>query len=96
MPPARRDPLANRRPGEQVALASASQLQPIRLKYDYEAIAAANRKTVIDAAAEIKGHETRARESMLRIGQKLSNVKALLPHGQFSDWCQIERNIRGI
>lgn len=90
MPPARRDPLANRRPGEQVALASASQLQPIRLKYDYEAIAAANRKTVIDAAAEIKGHETRARESMLRIGQKLSNVKALLPHGQFSDWCQIE------
>ena len=90
MPPARRDPLANRRPGEQVALASASQLQPIRLKYDYEAIAAANRKTVIDAAAEIKGHETRARESMLRIGQKLSNVKALLPHGQFSDRCQIE------
>lgn len=60
------------------------------LRYDYGQIEEGSRKAVIGAATEIKAHESRAKESMIRIGQRLATVKGLLPHGQFADWCQVE------
>lgn len=83
------NPLA-RRQGETIALASHQQVTPIELCYDYSQVAEADRKTVMGAAVEIKAHEKRATESMIRIGQKLLQVKALLPHGQFGEWIGTE------
>lgn len=60
------------------------------LRYDYEQVAEADRRAVMGAAVEIKAHADRAKESMIKIGQKLGAVKALLPHGQFGDWCKTE------
>lgn len=60
------------------------------LKYDYEQIDEANRRTVQGAAVEIKAHAERAKTSMITIGQKLAKVKELLPHGQFETWCRVE------
>lgn len=60
------------------------------LKYNYEQIAEADRRTVQGAAVEIKAHAERAKSSMIAIGQKLAKVKELLPYGQFGEWCLTE------
>jgi hypothetical protein len=60
------------------------------LKYDYEQIDKAYRSQVSEAAREINASGKRMKESTIRIGQKLTAVKALLPHGQFEDWCFVE------
>lgn len=62
----------------------------MQLKYDYDQLDMPTGNTVRGAAIEIKAHAERAKVSMIAIGQKLAEVKALLPHGQFEDWCQVE------
>lgn len=56
------------------------------LTFDYAQIELACRQQVITAALDIKAHGRRAQESLLAIGQRRLDVKALLPHGQFSAW----------
>ncbi len=60
------------------------------LRYDYDQIAPAVRRQVEQAAVAIKRHEQQVRAGILVVGQRLAEVKALLPHGQFSDWCAQE------
>jgi len=62
----------------------------MQLKYDYTQLDSATAITTRGAAIEIKTNAERAKVSMIAIGQKLAEVKALLPHGQFEDWCQVE------
>jgi len=73
-------------------LAAQTDAQMVRaeLKYDYSLIDAAIRGQVQDAAVAIAQAGKRYRESKIVIGQRLIEVKALLPHGQFGDWCMIE------
>jgi hypothetical protein len=56
------------------------------LRYDYAALPAEHRLVLQDAAVEIHGHHAQAKRSMLAIGQRLLEVKDLLPHGQFEKW----------
>src|SRR5689334_5653613 len=93
---ARINPLA-RRQGEEIALASQQQVTLTELKYNYELIAECDRTTVMDATARIKANGRRAmelarrgRQSILEMGRDLIQVKAVLPHGQFGDWCETE------
>lgn len=60
------------------------------LHYDYELLAESDRATVIAAARVIKVQVERYKNSILSIGQKLSEVKDKLPHGQWSVWLQQE------
>lgn len=62
----------------------------MQLKYDYDQLDMPTGNTVRGAAIEIKAHAERAKVSMITVGQRLAEVKALLPHGQFEDWCQVE------
>jgi len=52
----------------------------MQLKYDYDQLDMPTGNTVRGAAIEIKTHAERAKSSMIIIGQKLTEVKALLPH----------------
>jgi len=86
----RRNPL-ERRGGEAVVLVSTtSTLTAADLRYDYGQVDQASREGVIAAALDIRTHAARAKDSMIKIGLKLASVKGLLPHGQFSDWCETE------
>lgn len=60
------------------------------LRYDYSQIDAGVRGEVQQAAVTIKRQEQQVRAGILLVGQRLSQVKRLLPHGQFSDWCEQE------
>ena len=68
-----------------------SQLQSLR--YDYNQIDTQHRDTVIEAAIDIHGHASKARDSIIAIGERLLQVKNLLPHGQFQDWVEQEFDI---
>lgn len=60
------------------------------LRYDYSQIDPSARPQVMGAAAAIKVQEQRVRDGILIVGQRLTEVKSLIPHGQFSDWCATE------
>lgn len=68
-----------------------SQLQS--LHYDYNQIDALHRDVVIEAAIDIHGHASKARDSIIAIGERLLQVKNLLSHGQFQDWVEKEFSI---
>ncbi len=63
------------------------------LRYDYNQIDAQHREMVIEAAIDIHGHASKARNSLLAIGDRLLQIKNLLPHGQFQDWVEKEFGI---
>ena len=91
----RRNPL-ERRNNLEAVLASPELVVP-DLLYDYSQIGEDSRSAVRSAAVDIKErtgriktHLDRARDGMLQVGATLISVKAMLPHGQFADWCQIE------
>lgn len=60
------------------------------LRYDYSQLAPAVRGEVEQAAITIKRQEQQVRAGIIAVGQRLSAVKSLLQHGQFSDWCETE------
>lgn len=60
------------------------------LRYDYAQIDPAVRDQVQAAAVDMMHAGQRMQESRLTVGQRLIEVKALLPHGQFEDWCDTE------
>ena len=68
-----------------------SQLQPLR--YDYNQIDARHRETVIEAAIDIHGHAAKARDNLMAIGDRLLQIKDILPHGQFQEWVEQEFGI---
>lgn len=74
-------------------LLSAEQTHLASLRYDYNQIDAQHRETVIEAAIDIHGHATKARDSVIAIGERLLQIKNLLPHGQFQDWVEQEFGI---
>lgn len=61
-----------------------------RLRWDYSQVAPVDRRTVEDAAVDILANGQRATAGMMAIGSRLLEVKRMLPHGQFSDWCTTE------
>ncbi len=60
------------------------------LRYDYSLIPDAQRDQVQAAAVEIVRNGKRAQESLILIGERLIEIKAILEHGQFGEWCETE------
>lgn len=56
------------------------------LRYDYDLVEAEHRQTVRDASLEILAAGRRAKENIVTMGQKLIDVKAILPDWTFTDW----------
>jgi hypothetical protein len=67
-----------------------TQLVRTQLRYDYDLIPAEQRSQVQAAAVEIVQAGRRAQDDLLKIGQRLVEVKTVLEHGQFTDWCTAE------
>jgi hypothetical protein len=67
-----------------------------QLRWDYGQVSPVHRKTVEDAAIDIAVAGRRMTSSVMQIGQRLNEVKKLLEHGQFTEWCEVEfgMNIR--
>lgn len=61
-----------------------------QLRYDYSLIPADQRDAVQAAAVEIVQAGRRAQDDLMRIGQRLIEVKEQLEHGQFEEWCATE------
>ena len=61
-----------------------------QLRYDYSLVPEDQRDQVQDAAVDIVQHGRKAQENLIEVGKRLIQVKALLDHGQFGDWCQTE------
>lgn len=61
-----------------------------KLRYDYEQIDAEHRERVQAAAVDILANGRRAKESILAMGERLKEVKALLPTGTFMQWVETE------
>ncbi|HRW04470.1 MAG TPA: DUF3102 domain-containing protein [Caldilineaceae bacterium] len=74
-------------------LLSREQVSQQTLRFDYTKIEARHRETVIEAAIDIQGHATKAVEGLIAIGERLSQIKGLLPHGQFQEWVEQEFGI---
>lgn len=66
------------------------QLVRSELHYDYSLLPDDVRGQVQAAAVEIVVNERRAQDSLITVGEQLIAVKALLDHGQFTDWCAEE------
>lgn len=60
------------------------------LRFDYSGIDADYREEVQEAAIDIQASTRKAQENILTVGERLAEVKALLPHGQFTEWCRVE------
>lgn len=60
------------------------------LRFDYNRIAEKHRKQVIEAARDIKPRLKRAATDIFAVGQRLNQIKNLLPHGDWLDWIQEE------
>lgn len=67
-----------------------AKLVRTQLRYDYDLIPAEQRNQVQAAAVEIVQAGRRAQDDLMKIGQRLIEVKELLEHGQFQEWCETE------
>lgn len=65
------------------------------LRYNYAEIDPQHREEVREAAIDIRQRTKRASDDILEIGRRLSEVKELLPHGQFTDWVKEEFDLSG-
>ncbi|HMN26821.1 MAG TPA: DUF3102 domain-containing protein [Caldilineaceae bacterium] len=62
----------------------------VDLYYDYNTVAEAYRESVRRAALTIKPRLKRATEDIFVIGKELHATKAMLPHGEYTQWLDIE------
>lgn len=62
----------------------------VDLRYDYQTISEAHRESVRRAALTIKPRLKRAAEDIFVIGKALRATKALLPHGEYANWLDVE------
>jgi hypothetical protein len=60
------------------------------LRYDYGQIDEDKREQVQEAALDILAHGKRAKESIIGMGQRLIDVKAILPEWTFTAWVKTE------
>lgn len=74
-------------------LGTPEQVIRSNLRYDYSLIDAGQRSQVQNAAVAIVRSGRKAQDGMIEMGQRLLEIKAVLPHGQFSDWCETEFNM---
>ena len=81
-----RDPF---RDGQTTAVTVVEQAA-VTLAYDYGTVAEAHRESVRRAALTIKPRLKRAAEDIFVIGKELRATKALLPHGEYSQWLDVE------
>ena len=88
--PERKDVGERRIAGETRPLLRPLDAEYATLRFDYTEIKEEHRTRVQDAAVDIRRRERRAAEDMIAIGQRLMEVKDLLPHGQFSAWVETE------
>lgn len=58
--------------------------------YDYSQLDAETRQVVEQKTTEIRDRMGRAAQNIVEIGQRLIDVKAKLPHGQFGQWLKDE------
>lgn len=58
--------------------------------YDYSRLDAETRQVVEQKTMEIRDRMGRAAQNIVEIGQRLIDVKARLPHGQFGRWLEDE------
>lgn len=58
--------------------------------YDYSRLDAETRQVVEQKTTEIRDRMGRAAQNIVEIGQRLIDVKARLPHGQFGRWLEDE------
>jgi hypothetical protein len=70
-------------------LSNAGKLQS-SLRYNYEEISPEHREMVKEAAIDIRQRTKRASDDILAVGQRLVEVKAVLPHGKFEAWAEDE------
>lgn len=61
-----------------------------RLNYDYSQIGEEHRERVQYATIAIQDHMRRTADSLIRAGKELLEVKAILSHGQFGEWLEVE------
>ena len=81
---------ATNRHANMVLATEAPPLDTSKLRYDYSDVAAVHRRTVMTAAVDILTHGNRAKQSIVAMGQRLIEVKALLPEGTFTRWITTE------
>jgi hypothetical protein len=62
----------------------------VDLYYDYSTVPEAHRETVRRSAITIKPRLKRAAEDIFVIGKELRATKALLPHGEYTNWLDVE------
>jgi len=62
------------------------------LAFDYETVEPAHRTMIESLTGAIKEEIRRTAQSLVEIGNMLSDVKQRLPHGQFTLWLQVEFN----
>jgi hypothetical protein len=62
----------------------------VDLYYDYSTVPEAHRERVRRAALTIKPRLKRAAEDIFVIGKELRGTKALLPHGEYTNWLDVE------
>ena len=62
----------------------------VDLRYDYSTVAEIYRESVRRAALTIKPRLKRAAEDIFVIGKELKASKAMLPHGEYTHWLDIE------
>lgn len=72
------------------ALARQRAAEYATLRYDYGAIDDRHRQLVQDAALDILAHGRRAKDSIVAMGQRLIEVKAILPEWTFTAWLKTE------
>lgn len=82
----KRDPFLD---GQMTAVTVVEQ-SAVELYYDYSLVSEAYRDTLRRSAITIKPRLKRAAEDIFVIGKELKATKALLPHGEYTNWLDIE------
>ena len=82
----KRDPFLD---GQTTAVTVVEQAA-VELYYDYNMVPEAYRDTLRRSAITIKPRLKRAAEDIFVIGKELRATKTLLPHGEYTNWLDIE------
>ena len=85
-PTRKRDPFRD----TQTTTVTVVEQAAVELTYDYSKIAKKDREVVRRSALAIKPRLKRAAEDIFVIGQELKVVKGRLPHGEYTEWLDME------
>lgn len=67
-----------------------TEVLPVQALFSYDVVDAETRGRIRMRADEIRRHSTNASQSMIEIGKKLIEVRALLPDGEWGRWLASE------